>query len=444
MKTTSELLRQYDLLPRGAHILCALSGGRDSVYLLHRLLEWAGERELRISAAHYNHCLRGIESERDEQFVRTLCRQLRVPLYCGSGDVKAYAAGNGLGIEEAARTLRYAFLAETADAIGAHRIATAHHADDLAETMLLNLIRGAGTKGLSGIPPRRGNIVRPILLVTRAEIDDYLAQRQIAYVEDSTNGLEDCTRNVIRHRVLPELAALNPGFVRHAAEAALRLRCDDEVLSGQAERFLREHPLESGIPVQQLLQLPEPVSGRVIRLAFGESLQSVHVEGVLSLCKGEGLHYLSVPGVRVRLDRERLWRDQQAPAYREFTLTGDSGKGRFGPTEVTWEKGVQGPEIHNSLNTFCLKCENMKGAVVVGGKHDGDRIKLQGKPHTKRIKQLFQEAKLTQPQRIAAVVVRDEAGPLALQGFGAAERCKPEFGDEILIIRCKDYKKNGD
>ena len=442
--TTSEYLARYDLLPRGAHVLCALSGGRDSVYLLYRLMAWAGERELKLSAAHYNHCLRGEESDRDEQFVQDLCRNLHIPLYCGSGDVRAYSEAQGLGIEEAARILRYDFLHRTAEDIRADCIATAHHADDLAETMLLNLVRGSGTRGLAGIPPRRGKIVRPILLVTRAEIDAYLTANGIAYVEDSTNALEDCSRNRLRHRVIPELQALNPGFIRHAAQAALLLRADDEALQSGAEAFLRAYSLDEGIPAEALLQLPEAVSGRVIRSACGPALQNVHVREILDLCRKQGLHYLSLPGMQLRLDRGRLFAEQEAPLYEEFPLTGSSGCGHYGNTEITWEKTVQGPEIHNSLNTFSLKCENIEGAVIVGGKHDGDRIKLRGKPHSKRIKQLFQEEKLTQPQRQTTVVLRDSAGPLALQGFGTAERCIPEIGDEIWFIRCKDYIKNGD
>lgn len=154
--TNTEYLQRFALLPEGCHVLCALSGGRDSVYLLHRLLEWSGELNLTVSAAHFNHHLRQEESDRDEAFVRQLCRELKVPLYVAGGDVRSYGAQQGLGMEEAARTLRYAFLEETRQQIGADVIATAHHADDLAETMLFQLARGSGTTGLSGIPPRRG------------------------------------------------------------------------------------------------------------------------------------------------------------------------------------------------------------------------------------------------------------------------------------------------
>lgn len=154
------------LLPPGGGVLCAVSGGADSVYLLCRLCELRESLGLRVWAAHYNHCLRGAESDRDEAFVRDLCAGLGVEAYSGRGDVAAFARENGLGTEDAARRLRYAFLEQTADALGADAIATAHTADDNAETMLLNLARGAGLRGLCGIPPRRGRVIRPILGVT--------------------------------------------------------------------------------------------------------------------------------------------------------------------------------------------------------------------------------------------------------------------------------------
>ena len=201
--TNTEYLRKYDLLPRVGNVLCALSGGRDSVYLLHRLRKWQKEYGFRVFAAHFNHQLRGAESDRDEAFVRSLCEEWNVPLIAGAADVRSFAEERGMGIEEAARTLRYDFLEETLREIGGGVIATAHHADDLAETMLMNLVRGAGTKGLCGIPPKRGNIVRPILTVTRKEIDSYMLLHGLPYVEDSTNAHDDCTRNLLRHHVMP-------------------------------------------------------------------------------------------------------------------------------------------------------------------------------------------------------------------------------------------------
>lgn len=436
MKTNIEYIRRYDLLPRGSHVLCALSGGRDSVYLLVRLLEWAKEWELTISAAHYNHHLRGEESDRDEEFVRQLCDRLQVPLYVSGGDVHGYAKENGLGVEEAARTLRYAFLEQTLAACGGDVIATAHHADDLAETMLFQLARGAGTKGLSGIPPRRGNIVRPILMVTRQEIDAYLETNGIAYVEDSSNALDDASRNMIRHHVIPTLRQINPEFVRHAARSALLLREDDDYIQFEADRFLEEHPPQQGIDGQALLSLPQPVSARVIRSVWGSGLSYEHVRQILELCGKDGLSFAHIPGAVVRYDCGRLWTDEPTEIPREVRLCGDRGEARYGEYLIRWKMGICTEEIHNSLNTFSLKYENMKDTVTVTARRDGDRIKLAGAAHTKKLKQLFLDHKLTQPQRAAVPVFRDELGVAAVYGFGIAQRCVPEIGDKIITIQC--------
>ncbi len=437
--TNTELIDQYDLLPEGSHVLCALSGGRDSVYLLHRLLEWAPERGLSIGAAHFNHHLRGAESDRDEAFVRRLCEQLKVPLTVGGTDVRRYAQERGMGVEEAARECRYEFLQWTARDL----IATAHNADDLAETMLFQLARGAGTKGLSGIPPRRGNVVRPILLTTRTEIDGYLDAHGIAYVEDSTNALTDCSRNVIRHEILPVMKQLNPRFVEHAAQSAMLLRRDEAYLQSLADAFLEDWPAEAGIPGAALLALDEAVASRVLRCVWGVGLTAEHVQDILKLCQQTGCRHLDVPGGRVSYDTGRLWRSEQAAVYEEIPLSGETGEVQFGQFRILWKNGVYTPEVHNSFNTFSLKYESITGAILLSSRRDGDRVKLQGSQHTKKLKQLFLERKLTQPQRAAVPVLRDDAGIAAVIGFGPAQRCAAEFGDYVIIIHWENKERNG-
>ena len=174
LETIKALTTEYDMLPRGGTVLCAVSGGADSMCLLHLLHTWAGEGGFRVAAAHYNHNLRGAESDRDAAFVAEWCAGQDIPCVIGAGDVAHEARARGLGVEETARQMRYEFLRGAADAMGCGRIATAHSADDNLETLLLHLVRGAGLHGLAGIPPRRGVVVRPLLTTSRAEIVAYL------------------------------------------------------------------------------------------------------------------------------------------------------------------------------------------------------------------------------------------------------------------------------
>ena len=230
------LAAEYDMLPRGETILCAVSGGADSRCLLHLL--WSGQEEggYHVAAAHFDHCLRGEESRRDAAFVADWCRERQIPCHLGEGDVAREAEESGEGVEAAARRLRYAFLEDTAQKIGAGRIATAHNADDNGETLLLHLVRGSGLQGLTGIPPRRGNLVRPLLTTLRADIADYLERHGVPHVEDSTNTDTRYSRNFLRHQVMPLLRELNPNLTAALSSAARTLRTDNDYLTAQAAR----------------------------------------------------------------------------------------------------------------------------------------------------------------------------------------------------------------
>ena len=203
-------LRQYSLFTQGDRIAVGVSGGADSVALLRFLAVLREEYRWELIVCHIHHGLRGAEADRDEQFVRELAGQLGLPYTVRHIDAAALALENHLSVEEAGRNARYAFFAETAGEGG--RIATAHTLDDTIETVLMNLIRGTGLHGLCGIPRIRGNIVRPLLDVTRAEVEEYLALLGQPYCTDSTNLSDDYTRNRIRHDILPRLCELNPNF----------------------------------------------------------------------------------------------------------------------------------------------------------------------------------------------------------------------------------------
>lgn len=304
----------YHMLPRDGLVLCALSGGKDSMALLHALHALREELGFSLHAAHYNHRLRGEESQRDALFVEDYCRERGIPLTLGSGDVAEVARAAGRGIEETARDLRYAFLEDTAKHLGASRIATAHQAEDNLETLLLNLVRGTGLRGLGGIPPVRGAIVRPLLQTTREEIEAYLAAEGVPFVEDSSNEETVYRRNRLRHEVLPVLRELNPRLTESATAAIRSLREDEAYLEARALEVFREAlPAEEGLvlPTKRLSMLPAAIAPRVIRRML-EGIEAsaptgAHITGILEVIRGgDPSASLRLPGGILVQDRKSV------------------------------------------------------------------------------------------------------------------------------------------
>ena len=236
LETVLRTIRHYDMLPGGGRVLCALSGGADSVALLHILIELQQQGALVVAgAAHYNHGLRGADADADEAFCRDLTRALAVPFISGRGDVRTRARTQKRSLEDAARSSRYEFLADAADRTSADVIAVAHTLDDQAETFLLRLLRGAGTRGLGAIRPRAGRIVRPLIEIRREALRTFAADRQLAFREDATNADVAIPRNRVRHELLPYLAReFSPGNVEVLAREAATAREDEDRLNSEA------------------------------------------------------------------------------------------------------------------------------------------------------------------------------------------------------------------
>ena len=257
-----ELVKQYisdnQLISENKPVLVALSGGRDSIALLDILCQIGCE----CVVLHCNFHLRGQESLRDEEFVRQLCEEKNVNLIIRHFDTKAYSEEHGISIEMAARELRYAWFETMCKKLKAQAIAVAHHKDDQAETILLNLIRGTGMRGLVGMKSRNGNIIRPLLCLTREQIDAYIADRHLQYVDDSTNSETLYKRNKIRHDIIPILQQINPSVVNTLCNNAEAINSEQNLLHAyveqERERLSKTQKDTIEIDIQQLASHPMP------------------------------------------------------------------------------------------------------------------------------------------------------------------------------------------
>jgi len=458
-----EFSDEYEMLPNGGVLLICVSGGADSMCLLEVMRHISYERDFGIAVAHYNHELRGDESDRDETFVMLICEHHGVPFYSGRGDVSTYAKKRGLSVEEAARDMRYEFFFDTADKIGALKIATAHNMNDNAETMIINLARGAGTNGMSGIPPVRDNVIRPLLKTTRHEILDFINERDIPFVEDSTNALEVHTRNKVRHNLIPLMESINPRFCEAASTASQLFRADEDFISDIADLFIHDCCTGLTTDAVDLAVLPFSVSSRVIRKLYvmgtqDESINSFpaeskrpnslsynHVLDVLALCSSDNPSAgISLPGMSVYREYDRVIFDaKQKPDDNEFApvypIVDHSSIILSLGLKITckltqYDDNISKVALNSNFESFHFKSLDICGKIAVRPRREGDSIRLGTGGHTKTLKKLFIEKKIPARKRSLVPVISDDEGVLGVYGLGMGDRAIPEVGDSVIQI----------
>lgn len=271
----------------GSVVIAAVSGGADSVCLLSVLDRLKNEMGFKLSACHVNHNLRGEESLRDEFFVRRLCRQLDIPLYVKSIDVAANAEKHE-SIELAARRIRYDFFDELSRLYGGALIATAHTASDNCETVLINLIRGTALSGMCGIPPKRDNIIRPLLCLTRRDIEEYCSENGLSFVTDSTNLSDDYTRNKIRHNIIPQIERINPSFSFAVSRLTRSLSEDDSYLDLKARELLKSAEKNGGYDVRVLCKAEDCILNRAAAMILKQGdipLNRLAIDGCVQIIR---------------------------------------------------------------------------------------------------------------------------------------------------------------
>lgn len=421
---------RFGMLAEGCGVLAAFSGGPDSCAMLDALWRLSRERGFSLSAAHVNHLLRGEDSERDETFCRDFCRERKIPLEVRRIDVAALARERGKGIEETAREVRYAFFDEVLTHSPAlDRVATAHTADDSAETVLFHMMRGTGLRGLGGIPPVRGRVIRPLIFATREEVVTYCREHEISYRIDATNADTVYARNFIRAELMPRLSSLYGNAAERIGRMSETLREDEDYLTAEAERVYTALGGGSVLARDALTALHPAVRGRVLRLAYscagGEGLEKTHLDAIATLLSGREPAGLSLPGgVLLRAERNTirfLAPGKDSPVPKPFPLLLKEGENRVSCGSV-WLFPHDGKKecerlkkVYNLFIYRAFDCDKIKNNVFVRTRLPGDRIRFGGM--TRRLKKLLCAAHLTQAERDALPVLCDGDGVLWVPGF---------------------------
>ena len=401
-------LRSYGMVQPGDKVICAVSGGADSMALLWCMYLLRDKLSISLEAAHFNHGLRGGESDEEEAFVRRFCDRFDIPLHVGRGQVQP----GKKGLEAAARDARYGFF-QTLEG----KVATAHTADDNAETVLLHLVRGTGLKGLGGISPVRGKYIRPMLNVTRRQVLAFLEEYCISHVEDSSNSTDAFLRNRLRHDVMPLLQRENPRIAENLSAMAQRLRLDEQLLGCEVGDVLE---------IATLLQQPEALQNRtaaqfLVRCGVKEP-DSSHIALVRALASSDkpsaradlpgGVTVVRRYGTLQRLERREL--PQSVAIFPGRSV-------RFGDMTVMCL-----PASPDDPQAVCPV-----GEMTVRSRESGDVIRLSG--GSKSLKKLFIDRKIPADRRGFVPVVVDSVGVLAVGGFAVATD-RTDGGEAVKFV----------
>lgn len=423
----ADFIEREELLSRDGLHLVALSGGADSVALLLVMKELG----YRIEAAHCNFHLRGEESNRDEEFVKMLCKRHDVPIHLIHFDTEEYASLHQVSIEMAARDLRYQYFHQLCHDIGADSVCVAHHRDDAIETFLMNLIRGAGIHGLTGIRPKNGQIIRPLLCVSRQEIEDYLHSKGQDFVTDSTNLIDDVVRNKIRLRVLPLLREINPNVANNIDKTANYLRQAEKILdnelSVQKSSLIQNNEVSESqsVAISQLLQLPSPelfLHEWLTQMGFNSS----QTEQIFTHLIGQSGREFSSPTHTLIIDRNQLvveplkspMKTMKIPETGHYRYTDDLRFSFIISDDV---------KISKSDNSITLDTEKVQFPLTIRSLQPGDTFCPFGMKGHKLVSDFLTDRKMNILEKRRQLVVTDAQGEIIwLVGLRTDNRYKVE------------------
>ena len=440
-------IEKYNMIEAGSQVIVGISGGGDSVCLLFLLSKYQKRRPFHLLGIHVNHGIRGQEALRDQEYAKKLCERLGVPFTVYTYSVPAIAQQEKRSLEEAGRMVRRRAFEEKAASLGKKAvIALAHHENDNAETVLHNLIRGTKAAGMGGIRPIQEigegvAYIRPLLKVTREEIETYLRQQQIPWMTDSTNQELEYTRNRIRHKILPEMEKINPKAVSHIAQAADTFQAIEEYLTGQADMLYREYveQRENGYWIRKELFLEkELMQSYVIRMVLEQAadkkqdLTAFHVESILSLGKGRTGASVSLPGGVLA---SQVYGDL-------YVRLPDSGEAPLKELELEifpWEN----QQIPEKTYTKWFDYDKIKSSLEIRHRKPGDFLTIADTGGRKKLKDYFIDCKIPREEREKVTLLAEGSHILWVVGYRISQYYKVTSQTKtVLKVHVKGVDKD--
>lgn len=433
-------IRQNELIASGDKVLVALSGGADSVSLLDIMCKLKDELDITVGAAHLNHMIRGYEANRDEAYAAELCTRLSLPFYAERIDVPAIAKADGISEETAGRNARYAFFERLCKKHGYTKIATAHNRNDRAETVLMRIIRGTGIDGLSSIKYKRdGKIVRPILDLSRDGIEEYCRTNNLSYCTDSTNAVNDYTRNKVRNELIPMLRDnFNPKIIDSLCNLADNSAEDAEFINGYAERLYKRinspmpHRKPTLLDIKSLDMVGDSIQNRLIQIACREvmgneyKLERVHLEIIKNLLTKETGASAKLPmGLIVNVKYGWLEfvteEENNKDVSKGFCYDVDLGENQeVSMSDIRLEvaSGAYKPKNNQMIVDFDRLTEKK---LCIRSRKIGDRIVLYKDGKSRKLKDFFIDKKIPRGERgkIPLLCTNDQV--VAVIGYRVAE-----------------------
>lgn len=431
-----EFISANNLLNNTSKVLAAVSGGVDSIVLAELFQNTSTD----FSIAHCNFQLRGQDSEADEIFVRELSEMYRVPFFFRKFETKQYAASHKISVQMAARDLRYAWFKDLLKEHNLDRIATAHHADDNVETFFLNLVRGTGIRGLTGIEPKRDELIRPLLFAKKKELIEYARQKNLAFREDKSNKDTKYSRNLIRHEILPQLESLNPGFVDTMIETMDKLKAAKEPYENYLNK-LKAELLEGNTTIKlniQKLRKVSPLKHYLFELLTTFGFTKSDVDDIIGALEGDsGKQFLS-PTHRLIKDRDCLLIDPRAEISNTEAIIIEEGTKRISnPINLSFEvKSRLGFNIPNADQIACLDNARLKYPLNLRRWAKGDSMRPLGMKGSKKLSDIFIDKKIPLNEK-ENIFILESAGEIAwVVGHKVDDRFKTTAAtEEVCLIK---------